>query len=118
MSDYRNHAYERCIVEELQRILIDRFVASDAPPRQTLVCEEAIRSESDVPQEAFLRVLEKLQVWENHERSKMSQYHWRREEPQPPYVTPTVTSPHAKKNETTPATSSKHVRKRKVSAHS
>jgi hypothetical protein len=72
--DYRNSAYERTVVADIQRYLLDKYIQTEVPPRATLVCEEVFPHESRVPQEALVRVLHKLVQWENHKRAQMEEY--------------------------------------------
>ena len=78
-SGYKDHAYERTIVQQLQRVMLDRYISSDSPPKEGLICEEVFRSESDIPQDALLKVFEKLQLWENDQRAKMNSFKWTQE---------------------------------------
>jgi hypothetical protein len=73
-TDYRNSAYERTIVADVQRYLLDKYIQTEVPPRATLVCEEVFPHESRVPQEALLRVLHKLVKWENRKRAQMDEF--------------------------------------------
>jgi hypothetical protein len=86
MTEYRDHAYKRTIVQQMQRILLDRYIASDSPPKETLLCEEVFRSESEVPQGALMEVFEDLQRWENDQRTKMNAFKWRREDGPLPFL--------------------------------
>jgi hypothetical protein len=98
MSEYKDHAYERSAVATIQRILLDRFLQSDTPPKETMVCEEVPRFESEIPQYVLLRILTKLQLWENVERQKMNEFRMVRvsDLPFPDQDTP---APEPKKNE-------------------
>lgn len=87
MSNYEDHAYERSVVTWLQRVLLDRTVASDTVPRETIICEEVFFNQREVPQEVLHRVLAKLSQWETHERTEMSKYRWTRDKEQvPPFL--------------------------------
>jgi hypothetical protein len=86
MTDYRDHAYKRTIVQQLQRLMLDNYIASDSPPKETLICEELPRHESEVPQEALMSVFNDLQLWENDQRTKMSAYKWRKDDEPLPFM--------------------------------
>lgn len=118
MTDYKEHAYERTIVQQMQRILLDRYVVSDSPPKETLVCEEVFRSESEIPQDALMKVFEKLQLWENDARTKMNAFKWRKEDGPLPFLKdkdPTKPPPSAEAKKNKNGTSAKAPRKRQGS---
>jgi len=74
MSEFRDHAYDRTIIATLQRVMLDRYIQSDTPPKESIVCEEVPRGESEIPQDALMRIFTKLQLWENDERQKMNEF--------------------------------------------
>lgn len=82
---YHDHAYERSVVAWLQRLMLDRVIQSESPPKEAIVCEEVFHAEREVPQEVLLRVFNKLGMWEGHERTQMNNYRWVKEEP-PPFM--------------------------------
>lgn len=82
---YHDHAYERSVIAWLQRLMLERVIAAETPPKEAVVCEEVFHAEREVPQEVLLRVLGKLGQWENHERTQMNNYRWVKEE-LPPFI--------------------------------
>lgn len=113
MSEYRDHAYERTIVSWLQRVMLDRVISSDSPPKEGIVCDEVFRSESDITQEALMKVYDKLGLWENDQRTRMNAFKWMHEAAPLPFLNKEdLTKPTAeakKKNES----AKKSPRKRK-----
>jgi hypothetical protein len=59
MSDYDRHAYRRTILSDIQKYVLENFIDSDTPRKKDLVCEEVFFANSNVPQEAFLEVMER-----------------------------------------------------------
>lgn len=86
MSDYRDLAYERTIVAELQRYLLETYIAVDGPAKKSIVCEEVFRAEGEVTQDALLELLDRLREWENRIRDRMSAYGWRKADKSPPFT--------------------------------
>ena len=74
MNAFKAHAYERAVVQELQRYLLDRFVAADTPAKASLTCEELPVAESQVPQECFMQVFHRLTEWDSHHRTAMNRF--------------------------------------------
>src|SRR5260221_12899516 len=81
IRDYTRHAYARAILEELVRYLRERFLETELPARERLVCEEVFFSDREIPQDAFLDMVERLQRIEQGERDQMQQYEMRRRPP-------------------------------------
>ncbi len=102
MSEYRVIAQRRTVVSQLQRILLDRYIAADTPPKEKLVCEEVFVAESEVSQEVLMDIFDDLQTWENHLRQQMNEFKWRKEEKKLPFLKDREKPPsaEAKKNGT------------------
>lgn len=79
MATYKDHAHRRTIVEYMQRNLLNQFIESDTPPKETLVCEEVFKNESEVTQDALKFIYQQLQVWESHERDEMNKFSWKKD---------------------------------------
>ena len=86
MSEYRETAQKRTVVQQLQRLLLDRYISSDAPPKETLVCEEVFVNESQIPQDVLLSVFHDLEVWENDLRQRMNEFRWRKDDKKLPFL--------------------------------
>ncbi len=71
---YEDHAYERTIVAELQRFLLETFAKTEFPPKRALMCEEVATARSQVPQSAIMQVFQKLCIWEGTQRKEMDKY--------------------------------------------
>lgn len=93
MPTYKDYAQERTVVAGLQRYLLDKFIESDSQQKEGMVCEEVFVSESAVTQETFLRVFEKLQLWENNQRQQMSKFRWKEEDGKLPFEDPNQPPP-------------------------
>ena len=72
-KNYAQLAYRRSILAAVQRFLRDH-VSDEIPATQQLICEEVLASDREVPDEAFLEVIEELQREEQEVRLQMSQY--------------------------------------------
>lgn len=82
--DYQCHAYARVILYELRHYLKDRFVAAEAPAKAQMICEEVLYADREVPQQAFLEILQRLARMEEQERLAMAEYEMqRRRAPEP-----------------------------------
>lgn len=86
-NDYNDAAYERTCVMTMQRIVLDRFLESDSPAKEVALCEEVFVHESEVPQAAWQRFFEKLGIWENDTKTRMSEYKWTKDKPTLPFLT-------------------------------
>lgn len=86
MSEYRGLAQKRTVVAQLQRLLLDKYIASDTPPKERLICEEVFVQESEVGQDILMDVFEDLQTWENDLRQRMNEFKWRREGKKLPFL--------------------------------
>ncbi len=103
MSEYRDTAQKRTVVQQLQRLLLDRYIAADSPPKETLTCEEVFVNESQVSQDVLLSIYQDLEVWENALRQQMNEYGWRKNEKKLPFLKDEKKQPppaEAKKNGT------------------
>lgn len=86
MSDYKSAAYERTFAATLQRYVLDTFLKSDSAPKEAMICEEVFVNESEVPQEFLQLFFEKLVIWENDARTRMSEFKWTRDQPTLPFL--------------------------------
>lgn len=84
--DYINSAKERTGVAWLQRLVLDRVIQSDSPPKEVVVCEEVFVQDSELTQEDWQGILEKLGLWENDARTRMSAYKFMKEQPSLPFL--------------------------------
>lgn len=84
--DYINTAKERTGVAWLQRLVLDRVMASDSPPKEVVVCEEVFLQDSELALEDWQNILEKLGLWENDARTQMAEYKWGKEKPSLPFL--------------------------------
>lgn len=101
MSEYRDTAQKRTVVQQLQRILLDKYISSDSPPKETLTCEEVFVNESQVSQDVLISVFQDLEVWENALRQQMNEFRWRKDDKKLPFLKKdgeTPPSAEAKKN--------------------
>lgn len=78
-KEYLRLAYRRTVLSAVRRYLSD-YVASDIPAAKTLVCEEALMSDRDVPEEAFQDVLDDVLREEESLRLQMADFEFRRRE--------------------------------------
>lgn len=72
--EYIKSAKERTAVMWLQRVVLDRVIRSDSPPKEVVTCEEVFVQDSTLDQEDWLAVLEKLGNWEHDARARMTEY--------------------------------------------
>lgn len=86
MSEYRVIAQRRTVVAQLQRILLDRYIESDTPPKEKLVCEEVFVNESEVTQNVLMDIFDDLQTWENDLRRQMNEFKWRKSDTKLPFL--------------------------------
>lgn len=84
--DYINSAKERTGVAWLQRLVLDRVIQSDSPPKEVVVCEEVFVQDSELTQDDWQNILEKLGLWENDARTRMSAYKFMKEQPSLPFL--------------------------------
>lgn len=80
-ADFIRIAHRKAIWTELQRILLDKYVASDGPPKEQIICEEVPYANKDVTNEALLEVLEAIQQHECDEQLEMRQFEFKRRRP-------------------------------------
>jgi hypothetical protein len=79
-ADFVRLAHRKAIWAELQRLLLDKYVASDGPPKEEIVCEEVPYAQKDVTNEAVLEVLEIIQQHELDENLEMRNYEFKKRE--------------------------------------
>lgn len=80
-ADFIRIAHRKAVWVELQRILLDKFVASDGPAKEQIICEEVPYAHKDVTNEALLEVLELIQQHECDEQLEMKQFELKRRRP-------------------------------------
>jgi hypothetical protein len=76
--EYREHAYARTILKELERYLFDRFISVDTPAKGRLVCEEVFYADREVTQEALRLMLVRLRRMGEQAALQMSEFETRR----------------------------------------
>jgi len=97
--DYIDAAKERTGVAWLQRMVLDRVMVSDSPAKEVVSCEEVFVHDSDLSQVDWQNILEKLGLWENDARTRMSQYKWIKDQPALPFLEKKVAAEEKKKDE-------------------
>jgi hypothetical protein len=80
-ADFIRIAHRKAIWVELQRLLLDKYVAQDGPAKEQIICEEVPYSHKDVTNEALLEVLELIQQHECDEQLEMKQFEFKRRRP-------------------------------------
>jgi hypothetical protein len=73
-DQYHKHAHARSTYQWLQRVMLDRVVATETPARETITCEEAFVANSTVPQGSLQETLNVLRLLENREHVQMNQF--------------------------------------------
>ena len=73
-EEYNRHAYRRTIIENVQQMIMNRFMVSDSGPKETMLCEEVPRSISEVPQDALHSYLNELSIEESDERQILAHF--------------------------------------------
>lgn len=74
-------AHRKAVWNEIQKFLIDRYVAQDGPAKEQIICEEVPFSQKDVTNDVVLEVLELIQQHECDEQLEMKQFEFRRRRP-------------------------------------
>lgn len=97
--DYIRTAHRRAIYQEIQRLLMEKYVAVDRPAKEPIICEEVPFSNKEVTQEALLEVLNTIELLQQEERVSMSQFEMRRKnvQPKPSEGASPSLAPHKKK---------------------
>lgn len=77
--EYAQLAYKRTIISALRHFL-GEHVSSEMPASKELLCEEVLASDREVPEEAFLDVIEDMEKEEQILRVQMTQFEFVRKE--------------------------------------
>jgi len=60
-SEYLALAYQRSIFAALKRHLLEKYIEHDGNPKEKLICDEAPRALSEIPQDALAETLLRLE---------------------------------------------------------
>jgi hypothetical protein len=82
-AEFLRLAYERTIILELKRHLMERYVGGGGSSTESLTCEDVPFHLRTVPLEAITYVVERLQQEDTHLTTEMSHYDFRRQELRP-----------------------------------
>jgi len=80
-ADYIRLAHRKAVWAELRRVILDRYIAEDAPAKEQIICEEVPYKNKEVTAEAILACLEEIEVLEHEEHVGMSEYEMKKREP-------------------------------------
>jgi hypothetical protein len=77
-ADFIRIAHRKAVWAELRRVLLERYVAEDAPPKEQIICEEVPYKSKEVTNEAILECLDEIQQLELDEQMEMSKFEMRK----------------------------------------
>lgn len=77
-ADFIRIAHRKAVWAELRRVLLERYIAEDAPPKEQIICEDVPYRNKEVTNEALLECLDELQQLELDEQVEMSKFEMRR----------------------------------------
>ena len=80
-ADYIRLAHRKAVWAELRRVILDRYIAEDAPAKEQIICEEVPYKNKEVTAEAILACLEEIEVLEHEEHVGMSESVMKTREP-------------------------------------
>jgi len=80
-ADYIRLAHRKAVWAELRRVILDRYIAEDAPAKEQIICEEVPYKNKEVTAEAILACLEEIELLEHEEHVGMSEYVMQKREP-------------------------------------
>lgn len=76
--EFIRFAHRRAVWAELQRLLMDRYVAQDKPPAAEIICEEVPFAMKEVKQDVLMEMLDELEELQDAERKQMMQFEMKR----------------------------------------
>ena len=96
MSAYVDLAHERAVFLAFQRILLDRYLASESEPKDTLHADDTFGQDREVTQRMLQRIFDEFQLRDADLRARMGRYRWVSGENNEDYKPPATPSPTSK----------------------
>lgn len=72
--DFVRLAHRKAVWAELRRVILDRYIAEDAPAKEQIICEEVPYKNKDVTPEAILECLREIELLETQDHYELNQY--------------------------------------------
>lgn len=81
--DYKRLAYERTLVTELRRHLMGKYVDGGGGSKSTLQCDALPYEDREVPQDAVVEMVQRLEAEEHTLNAEMTKYDFRKQDVRP-----------------------------------